>query len=371
MIRLPRLLPWLLPAVLLLGGCGPRPASPVEQQAREQAAEPAGDASAAWIAPLDEAVAEIDARTPGRFGVHVSRFGEQAGTLDRGDDRAWYLSSTIKVPVAVAVLEAADAGRLSLDEELVLTEDDFVDGAGDMLQRRPGERFSIATLLEKSLRDSDSTATDMLIRRVGEDALNRRIAAWVGDGFGPVTTILQVRYDAYGALHPGVHDLDNRQLLQLRQAEAGEPRLQALAALLGVPRSQLKTDSLQSVFDAYYASGRNAATLPAFARLLERLVAGELLSESSTALLLGHMRAISTGGRRIQAGLPADADFAQKTGTQQQRACNVGILEPDLGRDGATVVVACAEDFGELAQAEQAFQALGRALAEPVPEAGG
>ncbi|AKC88241.1 hypothetical protein WQ53_06885 [Pseudoxanthomonas suwonensis] len=343
----------------------------MEQQAQEQAEAAPADAAAAWIAPLDEAVAAIDTRMPGRFGVHVSRFGDQAGTLDRGEDRAWYLSSTIKVPVAIAVLEAVDAGDLSLDEERVLAESDFVDGAGDMLQHRPGERFTIATLLEKSLRDSDSTATDMLIRRIGEDRLNRRIAAWVGDGFGPVTTILQVRYDAYGALHPGVKDLDNRQLLQLRQAEAGEPRLQALAALLGVPRSQLKADSLQAVFDDYYASGRNAATLPAFARLLERLVAGELLSESSTALLLGHMREIGTGGRRIQAGLPADADFAQKTGTQQQRACNVGILDPDRGRDGATVVVACAEDFGELAQAEQAFQALGRALAQAATDANG
>src|SRR5690606_26021506 len=140
-----------------------------------------------------------------------------------------------KVPVAIAVLEEVDAGRLSLDEERVLARTDFVDGAGDMLQHDPGARFSIATLLEKSLRDSDSTATDMLIRRIGEDHLNARIAAWTGGGFGPVTTILQVRYDAYGPLHPGVAGLDNMQLVALRNADAGEPRLQALASALGVP----------------------------------------------------------------------------------------------------------------------------------------
>ncbi|HET6396189.1 MAG TPA: serine hydrolase [Pseudoxanthomonas sp.] len=345
--------------VLLLAACGPRAPSPVERQAEQAAAQP----EPAWIAPLEREVEAIDAQTPGRLGVYVSRFGPQAGTLDLGGGRAWYLSSTIKVPVAVAILEAADAGELSLDEELVLSQSDFVDGAGDMLQHKPGERFAIATLLEKSLRDSDSTATDMLIRRIGQERLNARIADWVGGGFGEVTTILQVRYDAYGALHPRVKELSNMQLLRLRQAEAGEPRLQALAEALGVARSDLPAATLQEVFDDYYASGRNAARLPAFARLLERVVAGELLSEESTALLLGHMRAISTGSRRIQAGLPPGADFAQKTGTQQQRACNVGVLDAARGRGGATVVVACAEDFGELAEAERAFQALGRALA--------
>lgn len=361
-----RLLPLpLLLSFALLAGCRGEPEGPVRQQL-------GGDAPApAWVAALDERVEAIDADMPGDFGVLVSRFGDDGGTLDRGDDRPWYLSSTIKIPVAIAVLEEVDAGRLSLDEELELTSGDFVDGAGDMLQHDAGARFSIATLIAKSLRDSDSTATDMLIRRVGEDHLNRRIADWTGGGFGPVTTILQVRYDAYGPLHPGVATLDNIAIVRLRNAEAGEPRLQALADALGVARGDLRADSLEQAFDDYYASGRNAATLPAFARLLERVAAGELLSPDSTATLLSHMRAISTGDRRIGAGLPPGSDFAQKTGTQLGRACNVGILDPARGTDGATVVVACAEDFEELAQAEQAFQALGRALGDVLPPGNG
>ncbi|WP_202841321.1 serine hydrolase [Luteimonas saliphila] len=352
----------LLPLALLalLGGCRDEPASPVERQAGSRPADPA------WVAPLDAAIATIDEAMPGEFGVHVAHFGEQAGTLDRGADRRWYLSSTVKVPVAIAVLEAVDAGRIALDEEIELARSDFVDGAGDLLQHDPGTRLRIGTLLEKSLRDSDSTATDMLIRRIGEDHLNARLADWVGEGFGPLTTIVQVRYDAYGALHPGVADLDNMQIVALRNAEAGEPRLRALANALGVEREALRTDSLQAVFDDYYATGRNAATLPAFARLLQRLVAGELLSRDGTDLLLRHMRAITTGDRRIAAELPPGTDFAQKTGTQLGRACNVGILDAARGTDGATVVVACAEGFDELAQAERAFQALGRALADTV-----
>jgi beta-lactamase class A len=351
--------PFLAPllALALLAGCRGEPQGPVEEQAE------ARDAEAAWIAPLAQEIDAIDAAMPGDFGVVVARFGDQAGLLDRGDDRPWYLSSTVKVPVAIAILEEVDAGRLSLDEELELQRSDFVDGAGDMLQHKPGERFSLSTLLHKSLRDSDSTATDMLIRRLGEDHLNARIRDWVGDGFGPITTILQVRYDVYGPLHPGVADLDNMEIVALRNAGSGEARLQALARSLGVGREALRTDSLEAAFGDYYRSGTNAATLPAFARMLERVAAGELLSPESTDVLLSHMRAITTGDRRISAGLRPGQDFAQKTGTQIGRACNVGILDAARGRDGATVVVACAEDYDDIAQAERAFQSLGRALA--------
>lgn len=184
----------------------------------------------------------------------------------------------------------------------------------------------------------------------------------MGGGFGPITALQQVRYDVYGPLHPGVADLDNLAIVALRNAEAGEPRLQALARALGVERSDLRNESLKAAFDDYHGSGTNAATLPAFARMLERVAAGELRSPESNDRLLSHMRAITTGDRRISAGLPAGTDFAQKTNTRLERACNVGILDAGKGREGATVVIACAEDYGDLAQAEQAFQWLGRAL---------
>ncbi|HZF99091.1 MAG TPA: serine hydrolase [Pseudoxanthomonas sp.] len=317
----------------------------------------------AWVAALEAAAARIDDGMPVDFGLYVRRVGEEA-SVDSGRERRWYLSSTIKIPVAIAVLEQVDAGQRSLDDELVLAQSDFIDGAGDMLAQKPGTRYSLATLIEKSLRDSDSTATDMLVRLLGEAHLNQRVRHWVGDGFGPITSIVQVRYDAYGPLHPGVAKLSNMDLLRLRNAAAGEPRLAALAARLGVPRSELNAKDIDTVFDTYYATGRNSATLPAFALLLEKLVRGELLSEASTQRLLDHMSRITTGTRRVQAGLPAGIVFAQKTGTQIQRACNVGVLAPEHGADGAVLVVACAENFGELANAERAFQQLGTALGE-------
>lgn len=343
----------------LLAACGDR--APSEPEA-VRAAVPAS--APAWVRSLAEASERIDDAMPGDLGVYVKKLGEDRGVFDRGGGRRWYLSSTVKVPVAIAVMEMVDRGELDLTDTLALNESDFVDGAGDLLWQSPGSRYSIAELIGKSLRESDSTATDMLIRRIGEKRLNDRVRAWTGGGFGELTTILQVRYDAYGALHPGVAELTNLQLVALRNAESGEPRLRALAKTLGVSRRELGADSLESVFEAYYRRGDNSAALAAFAAVLEKLVAGELLSRPSTEWLLGHMRQISTGGGRIQAGLPPGVDFAQKTGTQIGRACNVGAINAHRGRDGAIVVVTCAERFEELPEAEAAFGRLGRALAE-------
>ncbi len=345
----------LIATVLFLLACGGRdPPVGIGQDG----GVPAARSSSSAMDALHSRVAAIDGAMAGSLGVYVKdlRTGDE---LEYNADRPWYLSSTIKVPVAIAVLAQVEAGALDLQQTLELKESDFVDGAGRMLFEEPGTRHGIADLLRRSIVESDSTATDMLLREVGERQLQRSLARWA-TGFGTITPILDVRYAVYGQLHPGVANLGNRQLVSLRQAEAGEPRLAALAQLLGVERSELGNVAFDDLFESYYATGANSASLTGFGRLLERLARGELLEPSNGALLLDHMRVIETGSRRIQAGLPAGFTFAQKTGTQIQRACNVGIVERN--REPRLIVAACAERFGDLRRAEQSFRQLGDAL---------
>jgi beta-lactamase class A len=346
----------------LLLGCGA--AGDADNVAGSNAGNHADSHAGNWVEQLAAEVERIDRDTDGRLGVHVRNLAD-GRRLDHDGERMWYLASTTKVPLAIAVLQQVEAGVLSLEQELTLQQSDFVDGAGDLIWQEPGSRHSIRSLLGKSLVDSDSTATDMLIRLIGEDELNRRVRAWVGEGFGPITTIVQVRYDAYGLMHPGVAELSNMDLVQLRNADAGRARMTALARALGVEPGSLAIDSIEDAFEQYYASHKNSATLSAFATLLEKLVGGELLSAEHTALVLDEMRRISTGERRIKAGLPRGAVFAQKTGTQSARACNVGVLLPNGAAPPAPVVVAaCVENFSRLDDAERALKELGSALAE-------
>jgi beta-lactamase class A len=314
-------------------------------------------AEAGWKDALKESLTAIDRSHPGTLGVYVRRVSDGAELGFRAG-RRWYLSSTTKVPVAVLVLRKVESGDLKLEQELVLKETDFVDGAGEIQGRKAGESLTIAYLLDKMLTQSDSTAADMLIRLV-EDELEAFLAE-EGQGFERITTLLDVRYLAFGELHPKASGLSNKDFFAIRQAGGTEDRVRAFASRIKVPRKELKAKSLEEAFERYYKTGLNSATLAGFGQLLERLVKGELLGREGTALILRHMANISTGERRIKAGLPEGTTFAQKTGTQIRRLCNVGVVNPG---SGAVVIAACVEKYPDYRKAEGMLRKVGQALA--------
>ncbi|WP_313514981.1 serine hydrolase [Pseudomonas sp.] len=320
-----------------------------------------------WLlpgAPVDAALNDefdrLDQRTPGRLGVYVKRLDD--GELAEHDaERPWYLASAIKVPVAIAVLQLVQEGQLNLNDELQLRDGDRVDSTGGLVWAAAGSRYSLTTLLREMLRNSDSTAADMLIRRVGEDELNRRVQQMSPSGFGRITTLLQVRYDVYGELHEKAAGLSNRDILQIASVPPGDERLELLAEALGVERGQLKLGTLREAYERYYRRGLNSSTLPAYATLLERLVRGELLDAERQAQLFAFMGEDEYHDYRLQAGLPQGLPFIQKTGTQYRSACHMGVIRPEPVVE-ATVVVACVEDANQDEEAPSVLEAVGEAV---------
>ncbi|HEX9638684.1 MAG TPA: serine hydrolase [Acidobacteriota bacterium] len=313
---------------------------------------------AAWTAQLEARLEALDRETPGELGVWVKSLADGAQAGHRAD-RAYYLSSTIKVPVAIVVLKKVETGAVSLDQELTLQASDIVDGTGEIQGQQPGAQLSVAYLLEKMLVQSDSTAADMLIRLVGVEQLNDFLKQY---GFGPATTILQVRYDAYGELHPRARELTNMDYHEIRQAGAWEARQRVFAEKVGVSPAELEAPSLTEAFERYYRRGLNSASLVVFGELLEKLVKGSLLSEHNTALVLRHMEAITTGDHRIRAGLPKEVRFAHKTGTQIRRMCNMGVAQPQS--PDAVIIAACVEGYPSESEAEAVLERVGKAVAD-------
>ncbi len=310
---------------------------------------------------LAEAIEAIDGDNPGELGVYVKHLAS-GETVTHKADRRWYLASTVKLPLAIAVLQAARDGRISLQDEMELKDAHRVDGSGQLLWEDEGTRFSVESLIGHSIENSDSTATDWLMRHLGVEAFNRQIEDdMVAEGLGPFTTILQVRYDAYGELHPDAEKLSNMDYLRIRGAGDREARVAKFRQKLDLDDDQLQVPTLERAFENYYERDLNSGTLVAFGTLLERLARGELLNDDDTRRVLDHTADITTGDKRIQAGLPEGVPFSQKTGTQIERACNVGILYP-RSPDDTVVVAACAEKFGDIENAETQFQQLGEAL---------
>ncbi len=310
---------------------------------------------------LQQKLQAIDRESSGNIGLYVKRLSD-GQTFGYQSERPWYLSSTVKVPIAIVLLQLVEKGTLSLEEKLVLQQSDYVDGMGELLQHKPGEEFSLQYLLEKMLTHSDSSATDMLIRRIGLQELNSRLSA-ILPGFHPLTTLLTVRHEAYGELHPKARQLSNMDFLEFKNHKTYPARLAAFRKKLQLQPRDLKAKSIEQAFERYYARNLNSGSLEAFGLLLEKLTKGELLQTKHTQLLLANMEKMVTGEHRLKAGLPKEVRFAQKTGTQIGRVCNVGIATSNLDASDQLVLAACVEKFEDPGEADRTLKKIGEALA--------
>lgn len=321
-----------------------------------------------WVDALKQQVERIDRDTPGHLGVYVKRLAD-GDTLAYRADRLWYLASAVKVPIAIAVLQEVEAGKLSLDRQMVLKATDKIDGAGALVWQDVGATHGVGSLLERMLMESDNTAANLLVRAIGEDTLNRHARKLLGaGGFRGLTDFTHVRRDVYGELHPAARDLSNLQLVQLAAAPLGPERVAGLRRLLSVEREDLAVATLEQAYANYYARELNMATLAAYGGMLEQLVRGELLSPQHTELMFTHMKYGSYDAYRLEAGLPKTVRFIHKTGTQFRTACHMGVIEPqDRGRH-AVVVAVCAEGLDESKEAGRAFERIGKAITQTVLE---
>lgn len=290
--------------------------------------------------------------------------------LDNGEtfsyqaERPWYLASSSKLPVAIAMLQEVEAGKHRLDETLVLQQTDKVDGSGNMVWQPAGTVRRLDALMERMLMVSDNTAANMLVRTLGEATLNQRAREMLGEKDVTLTNFTQVRYDVYAELDPAARKLSNLQLVQIAAAPMGPKRVDAVARTLGVSNKALKLATIDEAYARYYARHLNEASLQAYGGMLEKLVRGQLLSPAHTQLLFKNLKYDSYDAYRLEAGLPRTVRFIHKTGTQFGRACHMGVIEPQDGARRGIVVATCTEGMDENQLAGDLFERLGRAITQ-------
>jgi len=324
--------------------------------------------AADWQDALRQRIERIDKSTPGQLGIYIKRL-DNGETFAHLADRPWYLSSAAKLPIAIAVLQEAQAGKLSLAQELTLEETDKVDGSGKVVWQKAGTPYSVDALLRHMLMESDNTAANMLIRAIGEDTLNARARSYLGSkGFNRITTFTQVRRDVYGELHPAARELSNTQLVQVTAKPLGPPRVEALTRMLSISRDDLHAKTMEDAYAHYYARQFNSAQLSSYGDMLERLVTGQLVSPEHLQRLFADLKYDSHDAYRLEAGLPRTARFIHKTGTQLSRACHLGVINPQDGGRAAIVVATCAEGLDEQREAGHAFEQIGRAITQTLLE---
>lgn len=274
-------------ALAVLAATAPAPA-PVR--------DPPDSTSAAFSAAVDAAAREAGGAAVGVTAVHVES-GRRLSV--RGGER-FQMASVFKVPVAIAVLGAAEKGALRLDAEVEIRQSDRRKVGPLDSEWKPGMRVTVGRMVDVMLVHSDNTAADKLCALLGGPRAVERDLASRG------VTGVRISLDEKG---------------------------------MG---AAMKKD-----LAAFESGAENGASPDAMAALLARLFRGELLSRASTDRILDAMRRCATGDRRLRAGVPPGTEVRDKTGSVGSCSNDAGILTlPDGthlvlavftrgGRDGA------------------------------------
>jgi beta-lactamase class A len=138
-------------------------------------------------AGLDSLGARITARvaaTPGAVVGVAFRDLANAGELFVNADESFHAASTMKVPVMIEAFRQIDAGRLRLDQGILLVNQfgsivdgspyslDPADDSDSSLYNRIGERVTIHELVDRMITRSSNLATNAVIAVIGAERAN-------------------------------------------------------------------------------------------------------------------------------------------------------------------------------------------------------
>jgi metallo-beta-lactamase class B len=266
-------------------------------------------AGLAWP-QLQSALEAIAAREDGVVGASIVHV-ESGRTASLNGGQRFHTASVYKLPIGLALLDAAERGQVDLEEAVLITERDELPGVS-RLWKGVDVLMTFGRLLEVMIGDSNNAATDVILRRLGGP---REVTAYLERvGFGTI------RVDR-----------------TLRERFADTP------APAGAPDE------------------RDTTTPNAMARLLADLAKAKLLTGPSRARLLGIMTASKVFPDRLPGLLPAGTQVAHKSGTWTGTAVNdVGIVTLPNG-DHLAIAVLIAGSKRPLAQQERTIAEIARA----------
>ncbi|WBH17839.1 serine hydrolase [Sphingomonas radiodurans] len=322
-------------AVLALAGCNvePRPSqsskAPVQAPAYVVAIPipaprplPASNAPR----PIALAVQQLVRDFPGTAGVAV-RAVDEGWTVQANGRQRMPQQSVSKLWVAMTVLDQRDQGRLRLDDPVTITPADLTVFHQPIAYLVKGGTFqtTVGNLLFRALTQSDNTANDRLLRVVG----------------GPSAVRAFIERKQLGDIRFG----PGERLLQAGTAGLTWQQSMSVGNTFSIMRSRLSPEVRSAAMQAYIADPPDGAAPLAIADALARLARGELLSETSTRLIISTMESSRTGRARLKAGVAPGWTLAHKTGTGQELGRrnagfnDVGLLTAPDGRRYAVAVM--------------------------------
>lgn len=276
---------------------------------------------------LQEELKGIGEGFEGAAGISVTKASDLA-TISYQGETPFPQQSVSKLWVTMAALNDVDKGRLDLDERVEIRAPDltvFYQPIRNTVLRTGRFVSDFEELIDRAITQSDNTANDRILRRIG----------------GPEA--VQDFLDTHGlsSIRFGTDERTKQSAiagLEWRQSYSVGPAFFEA-------RDKLPQAVRREAFEAYLADPVDGAPPVAIAEAFARLLGGDILKETSTALLLETLERTKSGPRRLKAGAPAGWIVRHKTGTgqffdgEQSGYNDVGIITSPEGRSYAVAVM--------------------------------
>jgi beta-lactamase class A len=249
-------------------------------------------------AALVETIKTLGMNFPGRVGIAVTRV-DGNWIVDHQGTQLFPQHSVSKTWVGLTLADAVDKGQIRFSDTVRITKSDLTlfHQPIKQLVGDDGYETTMSDLFHRAMTESDNTANDTILRRVGGPAAVRSFIASKGLGdirFGPGERLFQ---SAIAGLTWQQDYSQGNAFENARNALSADARGQAMIRYLNDPMD---------------GAAPNAIVLA-----LAKLRRGELLSPSMTQLFLQTMESSKTGKQRVKGGVPFGWTYGHKTGTGQ------------------------------------------------------
>ncbi len=283
-------------------------------------------------AELRRLASELD----GQIGIGVKSTWDGTTILVQ-PDRPFPTASVFKIPVLIELVLQAGEGRLSLDETVKVTEDLKSPGSGVLKELTSEPTLSLTDLAMLMIIISDNSATDILVNRIGTQAINRRLASL---GLEITRVVMTCRH--------------------LLFEMAGRP------AGPFTPEARLEVEAILKQRDrdfsgrTYADTDNNVTTPREMIGLLEMLVTDSPIPPRSREDILHFMRRQQIRDR-LPLHLPPGTEMAHKTGSITGVRNDAGIL---FLPKGPVLLCAFARDLAQDLAGSAAIAEVGRLVHE-------
>jgi beta-lactamase class A len=207
------------------------------------------------------------------------------------------LQSVFKLPLGIYVMHLAEQGKLALHDQVTFSKTDlsiFYSPITDAFDAR--QVYTVRELVTAGVSDSDNTAADWLLKRVG--------------GPKALTRFFQSRGFHHFRVDRYEHELQPESvglpLSSGRMTDADAYRRY---------RSEVPIEVRRAGMQRYLSDPRDRMSANDAVMLLARLDAGQLLTAAHTQELMKVLLATPAAPDRLKAGVPGGALVYHKTGT--------------------------------------------------------